>query len=92
MPFTQKDDATLYATRDIAAAEYRKKTYNFAKMVYVVGSEQKLHFKQVFKVLELMGYDWANHCVHVDFGLMKFKGRQDVHPKREGRFTGRPVN
>ena len=69
----KKDDATLYATRDIAAAEYRKKTYNFAKMVYVVGSEQKLHFKQVFKVLELMGYDWANHCVHVDFGLMKFK-------------------
>ncbi|HHT9124171.1 MAG TPA: arginine--tRNA ligase, partial [Candidatus Wunengus sp. YC63] len=69
----KKDDATLYATRDIAAAEYRKKTYNFAKMVYVVGSEQKLHFKQVFKVLALMGYDWANHCVHVDFGLMKFK-------------------
>lgn len=69
----KKDDATLYATRDIAAAEYRKKTYNFAKMVYVVGSEQKLHFKQVFKVLDLMGYDWANHCVHVDFGLMKFK-------------------
>ncbi|MBM4065544.1 MAG: arginine--tRNA ligase [Planctomycetes bacterium] len=69
----KKDDATLYATRDIAAAEYRKKTYNFAKMIYVVGSEQKLHFKQVFKVLELMGYGWANHCVHVDFGLMKFK-------------------
>ncbi|MDD2654802.1 MAG: arginine--tRNA ligase [Candidatus Omnitrophica bacterium] len=69
----KKDDATLYATRDIAAAEHRKRTYNFAKMVYVVGSEQKLHFKQVFKVLELMGYDWANHCVHVDFGLMKFK-------------------
>jgi arginyl-tRNA synthetase len=69
----KKDDATLYATRDIAAAEYRKRTYNFAKMIYVVGSEQKLHFKQVFKVLELMGYDWANHCVHVDFGLMKFK-------------------
>ena len=69
----KKDDATLYATRDIAAAEYRKKIYNFDKMIYVVGSEQKLHFKQVFKVLELMGYDWASHCVHVDFGLMKFK-------------------
>src|SRR3989337_2985553 len=69
----KKDDATLYATRDIAAAEYRKKAYSFDKMIYVVGSEQKLHFKQVFKVLELMGYDWANHCVHVDFGLMKFK-------------------
>ncbi|TLD40290.1 MAG: Arginyl-tRNA synthetase [Candidatus Jettenia ecosi] len=69
----KKDDATLYATRDIAAAEYRMKTYNFDTMVYVVGSEQKLHFKQVYKVLELMGYDWANRCVHVDFGLMKFK-------------------
>ncbi|OQY99790.1 MAG: arginine--tRNA ligase [Candidatus Brocadia sp. UTAMX2] len=69
----KKDDTTLYATRDIAAAEYRNKTYGFDKMIYVVGSEQKLHFHQVFKVLELMGYDWANHCVHVDFGLMKFK-------------------
>ncbi len=69
----KKDDATLYATRDIAAAEYRKKTYNFDKMIYVVGSEQKLHFRQVFKVLELMGYEWGSHCVHVDFGLMKFK-------------------
>ncbi len=69
----KKDDATLYATRDIAAAEYRKKTYNFERMIYVVGSEQKLHFRQVFKALELMGHDWANHCIHVDFGLMKFK-------------------
>ena len=69
----KKDETTLYATRDIAAAEYRSKTYNFDKMIYVVGSEQKLHFKQVFKVLELMGYNWANYCVHVDFGLMKFK-------------------
>ncbi|MCF6148476.1 MAG: arginine--tRNA ligase [Candidatus Kuenenia sp.] len=69
----KKDDTTLYATRDIAAAEYRKSAYNFDKMIYVVGSEQKLHFKQVFKVLELMEYDWAGQCVHVDFGLMKFK-------------------
>ncbi|NUO08174.1 MAG: arginine--tRNA ligase [Candidatus Brocadia sp.] len=69
----KKDDTTLYATRDIAAAEYRKKTYDFEKMIYVVGSEQKLHFNQFFKVLELMGYDWASRCVHVDFGLMKFK-------------------
>ncbi|MBM4056135.1 MAG: arginine--tRNA ligase [Planctomycetes bacterium] len=69
----KKDDTTLYATRDIAAAEYRSAEYHFDKMIYVVGSEQKLHFNQVFKVLELMGYDWANNCVHVDFGLMKFK-------------------
>ncbi len=69
----KKDDTTLYATRDIAAAEYRKKTYDFDRMIYVVGSEQKLHFNQFFKVLELMGHHWANRCVHVDFGLMKFK-------------------
>lgn len=69
----KKDGTTLYATRDIAAAEYRKSVYNFDKMIYVVGSEQKLHFCQIFKVLELMGYDWASQCVHVDFGLMKFK-------------------
>ncbi len=69
----KKDDTTLYATRDIAAAEYRKKTYDFDKMIYVVGSEQKLHFNQFFKVLALMEHDWANRCVHVDFGLMKFK-------------------
>lgn len=69
----KRDDATLYATRDIAAAEYRMRTYSFDKMIYVVGAEQKLHFKQVFKALELMGYDWASRCVHVDFGLMKFK-------------------
>ncbi|BBO16471.1 arginine--tRNA ligase [Candidatus Brocadia pituitae] len=69
----KKDDTTLYATRDIAAAEYRKKTYDFDRMIYVVGSEQKLHFNQFFKVLELMGHDWARRCVHVDFGLMKFK-------------------
>lgn len=69
----KKDDTTLYATRDIAAAEYRKKNYDFDRMIYVVGSEQKLHFNQFFKVLELMGHGWANRCVHVDFGLMKFK-------------------
>ena len=70
----KKDDASLYATRDICAAEYRKREYAFDKMIYVVGSEQRLHFKQFFKVLELMGYEWVNDCVHVDFGLIKFKG------------------
>lgn len=79
----KKDDTTLYATRDIAAAEYRKKTYDFDRMIYVVGSEQKLHFHQFFKVLELMGYDWANRCVHVDFGLMKFKdGKMSTRKER----------
>ncbi len=69
----KKDDASLYATRDICAAEYRKKEFNFTKMIYVVGSEQKLHFRQFFKALELMGNDWVKDCHHVDFGLVKFK-------------------
>ncbi len=69
----KKDDASLYATRDICAAEYRKKEFDFSKMVYVVGSEQKLHFRQFKKVLELLGDEWVNDCHHVDFGLVKFK-------------------
>ena len=69
----KRDEASLYATRDICAAEYRHKTYGFTRMLYVVGSEQKLHFRQVFKVLELMGDDWVKNCAHVDFGLIKFK-------------------
>ncbi len=79
----KKDEASLYATRDICAAEYRKREYEFDKMIYVVGSEQRLHFKQFFKVLELMGYEWVNDCVHVDFGLIKFKhGKMST---REGK-------
>jgi arginyl-tRNA synthetase len=68
----KKDEATLYATRDLAAAIYRHDTYAFTKMLYVVGADQRLHFQQIFKVLELMGFDWAQDCVHVDFGLIKF--------------------
>ncbi|HDY66452.1 MAG: arginine--tRNA ligase [Candidatus Scalindua sediminis] len=79
----KKDEASLYATRDICAAEYRKREYGFDKMIYVVGSEQRLHFKQFFKVLELMGYKWVDDCVHVDFGLIKFKhGKMST---REGK-------
>ncbi|MGL5381142.1 arginine--tRNA ligase [Clostridium sp.] len=70
------DGASIYATRDLAAAMYRKKTYDFHKCVYVVGSPQALHFKQVFKVLELAGHEWANDCVHVGFGLVKFADRK----------------
>lgn len=69
----KRDEASLYATRDICAAEYRHREFGFDKMLYVVGSEQKLHFRQFFKVLELMGYDWVKNCTHVDFGLIKFK-------------------
>jgi arginyl-tRNA synthetase len=68
----KKDEATLYATRDLAAAIYRHETYAFTKLLYVVGADQRLHFQQVFKVLELMGFPWAQDCVHVDFGLIKF--------------------
>ncbi len=68
----KKDEATLYATRDLAAAMYRQETYGFWKMLYVVGADQRLHFQQLFKVLELMGFPWAQDCVHVDFGLIRF--------------------
>jgi arginyl-tRNA synthetase len=70
------DGASIYATRDLAAAMYRKKTYDFHKCVYVVGSPQALHFKQVFKVLELAGHEWSKDCVHVGFGLVKFADRK----------------
>lgn len=64
------DGATLYATRDIAAAFYRKNTYDFYKCLYVVAYQQNLHFKQWFKVVELMGYDWAKSLEHVAFGMV----------------------
>jgi len=69
----KKDGATLYITRDLAAAIYRKKTFDFALSLYVVGAEQTLHFQQLFKILELLGFEWAKVCVHVPFGLIRFK-------------------
>jgi arginyl-tRNA synthetase len=66
------DGANVYAARDLAAAIYRKKNYNFHKNIYVVGTSQALHFKQVFTTLKLMGHEWAEECVHVGFGLVKF--------------------
>lgn len=71
---TKKDGSSLYATRDISAAMYRKKTYDFSKCIYVTGLEQKLHFAQWFKVIELMGYDWYKDLVHVPYGLVSLKG------------------
>lgn len=68
----KKDEATLYATRDLAAALYRYETYGFDRLLYVVAADQRLHFQQVFKVLELMGLPWAKDCIHVDFGFVKF--------------------
>ena len=69
----KKDGATLYITRDLAAAIYRYETFNFARSLYVVGAEQTLHFQQLFKVLELLGFEWAQNCAHVPFGLIRFK-------------------
>lgn len=70
---TKKDGSSLYLTRDLAAAKYRKDTYNFDKNIYVVGSAQKLHFQQWIKIVELMGYDWYKDCVHVDFGMVSLE-------------------
>lgn len=64
------DGATLYITRDIATAMYRKRTYDFVKSIYVVGQEQINHFKQLKAVLKEMGFDWSDDMTHVTFGLV----------------------
>ena len=66
----KSDGATLYATRDLAAAIWRKKEYNFDKSLYVVAYQQNLHFAQFFKVLELMGHEWVKDMKHVNFGMI----------------------
>lgn len=71
----KSDGATIYATRDIAAALYRHRTYDFDKNIYVVGTPQALHFKQIFSVMERAGWDWSKNCTHVGFGLVKFPGK-----------------
>lgn len=70
----KSDGATLYATRDLAAACYRQDNYHFDKNLYVVAYQQNLHFKQIFKVLELMGKPWAGDCVHIPFGMVSLEG------------------
>ena len=69
----RSDGATLYATRDLAAAFYRKKTYNFDKCLYVVASQQNLHFRQWFKVLELAGEEWYKDLYHVAHGMVSLE-------------------
>ncbi len=69
----RSDGATLYATRDLAAAEYRKKTYGFYKNLYVVAYQQNLHFRQVFAMLNKMGRDWVDGCEHVAFGMVSLE-------------------
>ncbi len=80
---TKSDGSTLYITRDIAAAIYRKETYDFFKNIYVVASQQNLHFAQWFKIVELLGYDWAKDCIHVPFGLGSLE--EGTMSTREGR-------
>jgi len=81
----RSDGATLYATRDIAAALYRKDTYDFAKCLYVVAYQQDLHFRQWFKVVELMGYDWAKDLIHVSFGMVS--GTEGAFSTRKGNMV-----
>ena len=71
----RSDGASLYHTRDLAAAIYRQNTYHFDKCLYVVAYQQDLHFRQLFRVLEKMGYEWAKNCVHVSFGMISFEGQ-----------------
>ena len=70
----KSDGSTLYPTRDIAAAVYRDRTYHFDKCIYVTAYQQCLHFKQWFKVVELMGYDFADKLVHVPYGMVSIDG------------------
>ncbi len=72
----KSDGATIYATRDIAAALYRHRTYDFYKNIYVVGIPQSLHFQQIFAVMKKAGWDWADNCEHVGFGLVKFPDKK----------------
>ena len=71
---TKSDGGSIYHSRDIAAVLYRKEKYEFEKCLYVTGLEQSLHFKQVFKAVELMGYEWAKNLVHVPYGLVSLDG------------------
>ena len=80
---TKNDGSTLYMTRDLAAAIYRKNTYDFDKCIYVVGSQQSLHFQQLFKVLELMGYEWSKDLIHVPFGMVALE--EGTMSTRKGR-------
>ncbi len=76
-------DTSVYLTRDLAAAIYRKDTYDFDRLIYTTDAGQSLHFRQLFKVLERMGYAWAKDCVHVPFGIIAFK---------DGRMSSRRGN
>ena len=80
---TKSDGSTLYITRDIAAAVYRKETYDFYKNIYVVASQQNLHFQQWIQIVEMLGYEWARSCVHIPFGLVSLE--EGTMSTRHGR-------
>ena len=73
---TKSDGSTLYCTRDIATAVYRKEHYDFYKNIYVVATQQNLYFKQLKKILELLGYEWQEDCIHVPFGMVSLENGQ----------------
>lgn len=81
----KSDGATIYATRDVAAANYRFEKFTFDRMTYIVGGEQKLHFQQVFGVLRKMGFEWESRCEHVPTGLYRFKDAK--MSTRKGNFV-----
>jgi len=80
---TKKDGSSLYITRDIAAAVYRKEHYNFYKNLYIVASQQNLHFQQWIQIIELLGFEWAKDCVHIPFGLVSLE--EGTMSTRHGR-------
>lgn len=80
---TKSDGTSLYCTRDIATAVYRKEHYGFYKNIYVVASQQNLYFKQLKCVLKLLGYEWADDCIHVPFGMVSLE--EGTMSTREGR-------
>jgi len=82
-PVLKSDGSSIYITRDIAAAKYRINTYNFVKDIYVVASQQNLHFQQLKKIIELMGYEWCKDIIHVPFGLVSLE--EGTMSTRHGR-------
>jgi len=83
--------ATLYLTRDLSAAKNRWDKYHFDKMIYVVAAPQNLHFQQLFKILELMGYDWFDRLTHVNFGLVKLPRDDEGHEVNMSTRKGKVV-
>jgi arginyl-tRNA synthetase len=74
----KSDEATIYATRDLAAAIYRKKTYDFFKNIYVIDMRQNQYMQMLFKGLKKIGHAWSDNCVHVSFGLMQIKEGEET--------------